>query len=206
MLQRDFRFTAMLTLLTGLGLGAASLIGRRSIAASDRSAYFLPLARPAGQIALLLAASGAFVLARCARDALRAGVFLGVGWGVAWLLLIRLGRAGGADLFGGRISRRRCRAADRGAPMYSVRTYDQSFTFYLQRTVTLVAYRGELDYGLRHAPGAEIADVAEFLRRWSAQARAFAVMENRMFDDLKDRGVPMRVVARSAQRVLVARQ
>jgi hypothetical protein len=76
----------------------------------------------------------------------------------------------------------------------------------LQRTVTLVGYRGELDYGLRKAPGAEIADVAEFLRRWSSQTRAFAVMEKPMFTDLKSRGVPMRLIAEDVTRVLVAPQ
>jgi hypothetical protein len=97
-------------------------------------------------------------------------------------------------------------AADREAPLYSVRTYDQTVTFYLRRAVTLVAYRGELDYGLSKAPDAEIADVAEFLRRWSTPAPAFAVMEKSMFDDLKNRGVPMRLIARNWNRVLVARQ
>jgi len=76
----------------------------------------------------------------------------------------------------------------------------------LRRTVTLVGYRGELDYGLRKAPDAEIADLAEFVRRWSAQSRAFAVMEKSMYDDLKTRGVPMRLVATDVNRVLVARQ
>jgi len=46
--------------------------------------------------------------------------------------------------------------ADREAPLYSVRTYDQSLTFYLQRTVMLVGYRGELDYGLRRAPNGDM--------------------------------------------------
>jgi hypothetical protein len=47
--------------------------------------------------------------------------------------------------------------------------------------------------------------VAEFLRRWSSPAPAFAIMEKAMFDDLKNRGVPMRLVAQNANRVLVAR-
>jgi hypothetical protein len=87
-----------------------------------------------------------------------------------------------------------------------VGTYDQSLVFYLRRTVTLVGYRGELDFGLRKAPGAEIADLAQFIRLWSAQTRAFAVMERSMFDDLTRRGVPMRLLGQTANRVLVARQ
>ena len=204
-LRRDFLITAMLTIVMGLTLGLASLNWARVIASSNRSAYFMPLARPVGQAALLLVVSGAFVLAGRARGATRAAVFLGAGWCLAWLVLIRAAALlapvySGVDLAAG------LSTAEREAPLYSVRTYDQTLTFYLQRSVTLVAYRGELDYGLRRAPDAEIADVAEFLRRWSPPAQAFAVMEKSMFDDLKNRGVPMRLVAQTWNRVLVARQ
>ena len=204
-LRRDFLITAMLTIVMGLALGLASLNWARVIASSDRSAYFLPLARPVGQAALLLVVSGAFVLAGRARGATRAAVFLGAGWCLAWLVLIRAA-ALLAPVYSGVGLAAGLSAAEREAPLYSVRTYDQTLTFYLQRSVTLVAYRGELDYGLRKAPDAEIADVAEFLRRWSPPAQAFAVMEKSMFDDLKNRGVPMRLVAHTWNRVLVARQ
>jgi 4-amino-4-deoxy-L-arabinose transferase-like glycosyltransferase len=204
-LERDFMFTAILTLIAGLGLGLASLNWASVIASSDRSAYFLPLAKPLGQIALLLALSGAFVLVQRARGATRAGVFLGAGWCLAWLLLIRAA-ASLAPIYSGAAFAAALPPAERGAPLYSVRTYDQSLTFYLRRTVTLVEYRGELDYGLRKVPDAEIADVAEFLRRWSSPSQAFAVMEKTMFNDLKSRGVPMRLVAENVNRVLVARQ
>ena len=204
-LKRDFQFTAILTAIAGISLGLASLNWPRVVASSDRSVYFLPLAKPLGQIALLLTVTGAFVLVQRARDATRAGVFLGVGWCLAWLLLIRAA-AWVAPIYSGVSLADALTIADRDAPLYSVGTYDQSLTFYLQRTVTLVGYRGELDYGLRKAPGVEIADVEEFLRRWSSETRAFAVMEKTMFDDLKSRGVPMRPVAEDVIRVLVARQ
>jgi 4-amino-4-deoxy-L-arabinose transferase-like glycosyltransferase len=203
-LERDFRITAVLTLIAGLALGLASLNWATVIASSDRSTYFLPLAKPLGQVALLLAVSGAFVLVQRARGATRAGVFLGAGWCLAWLLLIRAA-ASLAPIYSGVALAEALPETDRGAPIYSVGTYDQTLTFYLRRTVTLVGYRGELDYGLRKAPEAQIADVAEFLRRWSAPTQAFAVMEKTMFDDLKSRGVPMRLVAANLKRVLVAR-
>ncbi|HXC07663.1 MAG TPA: glycosyltransferase family 39 protein [Steroidobacteraceae bacterium] len=203
-LRQDFSLTAWLTVMAGAGLGVASLNWARLIASSDRVQYFLPLARPLGQIALLLLVSGAFVLVRGAREATRAGVFLGVGWCLAWLLLIRAA-AWVAPVYSGVGLASALPVSDRGAPLYSVGTYDQTLTFYLRRTVTLVAYRGELDYGLGKAPAAEVPDVAEFLRRWSSPAQAFAIMEKAMFDDLKNRGVPMRLVAQNANRVLVAR-
>ncbi len=175
-------------MVAGVALGCASLDWPKVVASSDRSVYFLPLARPLGQIALLLTVSGAFVLVQRVRDATRAAVFLGAGWCLAWLLLIRAA-ALVAPIYSGVALAAAIPADQRDVPVYSVGTYDQSLTFYLQRTVTLVGYRGELDYGLRKAPDAEIADLAEFLRRWSAQSRAFAVMEKTMFDDLeKPRG------------------
>jgi hypothetical protein len=127
-----------------------------------------------------------------------------VGWCLAWLLLIRAA-VWVAPVYSGVGLASALPAGMPDVPLYSVGTYDQTLTFYLRRTVTLVAYRGELDYGLGKAPAAEIADVAEFLRRWSSPAPAFAIMEKAMFDDLKNRGVPMRLVAQNANRVLVAR-
>jgi 4-amino-4-deoxy-L-arabinose transferase-like glycosyltransferase len=203
-LTRDFQITAMLTMAAGVTLGLASLNWPSMVAASDRSVYFLPLAKPLGQIALLLTASGAFVLVRRGRDATRAAAFLGVGWCLAWLLLIRAA-ALLAPIYSGVDLAAALDGGDRDAPLYSVGTYDQSLTFYLRRTVTLVAYRGELGFGLGKAPGAEITEVAEFLRRWSAPTRAFAVMEKSMFDDFNRRGVPMRLIAQNVNRVLVAR-
>ncbi len=204
-MQRDLLVTAWLTIIASLGLGVASLYWPRLIAPSDRSAYFLPLAKPLGHIAVVLAVSGAFVLVQRGRDSTRAVVFLGVGWCLAWLLLVRAAAAV-APVYSGAGLAAALSAADRDAPIYSVGTYDQTLPFYLRRTVRLVAYRGEFAYGLQHSPSAEIPGVGEFLREWSAQTRAFAVMERPMFDDLKRRGAPMREVSRDARRVLVARQ
>jgi hypothetical protein len=148
--------------------------------------------------------TGAFVVLQRARDVNRAAVFLGVGWCLAWLLLARAA-ALVAPIYSGVNLAAAIPAAERNAPVYSLGTYDQSVTFYLRRPVTLVEYRGELDYGLRKAPEAQIADMAAFLGRWSSNPKAFAVMEKDMFDDLNSRGVRMRLLARDVSRVVVAR-
>jgi len=204
-LKRDFLITAILTVITGLALGVASFYLSNLVPMTAGRPYFLSLAKPIREVAALLAVSGAFVWAQGARDATRAGVFLGVGWCLAGLLLMRTATwvaplYSGIDLAAGLPS------ADRDAPIYSVRTYDQSLTFYLQRTVMLVGYRGELDYGLRRAPSGEIADIDEFLRLWDSHTRAFAVMDKRTFDNFKERGVPMRTVSQTVGHVMVARQ
>jgi hypothetical protein len=154
---------------------------------------------------VLLGVSGLFVLLRRRRDATHAAVFLGAGWCLTGLLLMR---AAGfvAPIYSGAVLARAAGGIARDEPLYSVGTYDQTLPFYLRRTFKLVAYRGELDFGLRHDPAAEIPSVADFLVEWQGLASGYAVMEKGMFDDLKERGVPMREIARDVHRVLVARR
>ena len=172
--------------------------------APARNDYFLLLAKPLLEIAALLGVSGVFVLfAR--RELTRALGFLSVGWCLAGLLLMR---AAGvvAPVYSGVVLARALGVVAHDIPIFSVATYDQSLPFYLQRTLTLVAYRGELDYGLRHAAGLEIPSVAAFVAQWNGGPYGYAVMELSMFEDLNIRGVPMREVARDVHRGVVARR
>jgi Aminoarabinose transferase C-terminal domain len=144
------------------------------------------------------------VLAQRRRDVTRAAVFLGVGWCLSGLLLMRAAAAV-APVYSG-VQLARALPAPGDAPIYTIGTFDQTLPFYWRRTLELVSYRGELDYGLRHDRRAEPASVAQFVDNWHGASKAYAVMEKKMFDDLKRQGVPMRELARDANRVLVARQ
>jgi 4-amino-4-deoxy-L-arabinose transferase-like glycosyltransferase len=204
-LKRDLLLTGILTTATALALGAASFALPNLIPVSPRQSYFLQLAKPVREVAVLLLLSGLFVWVQKASDATRAAAVLGVGWSLAVLLLVRTATLF-APIYSGIDLAAALPAAERLAPLYSVRTYDQSLTFYLQRTVTLVGYRGELDYGLRKAPDREIADVEGFLTTWNSQLNAYAVMDKRTFDNFKERGVPMRTVGQNVGEVMVSRQ
>jgi len=203
--KRDCLITAIFTLIVGLSLGWASLHWPQVLSSSNRAAYFLPLARPAAKIAALLSVSGAFVLVQGARDPTRAGVFLGVGWCLAWVWL-GVAAAAVAPVYSGVALADAIPAGERQAPIYCIATYDQTLEFYLQRTVTPVRFRGELEYGLSKHPGAAIADLEEFKRRWLADPQGFAVMEPSMFEKLQSGGLPMRVIGHTADRLLAARQ
>ena len=204
-LRRDYLITAAFTLLFGLGLGIACLRWPQLLSASDRGAFFLPLAKTAAKVGALLFVSGAFVLVQGARDATRAAVFLGAGWCLAWIW-IGVEAAAIGPVYSGLDLARSIPDQDRSAPIYSVATYDQSVDFYLARTVTLVRFRGELDYGLNKNAAVEIPDLKEFERRWSNDSQAFAVMENSMYEKLVSDGLPMRVVGRTAGRLMAARR
>ena len=204
-LRRDVGVTALLSLGVAAALSVAVVVAPRQLAATGRNAYFLALATPLWKIALLLALVGLFALHQRSRESTRAALLLSAGWCLAGLMLMRAA-AVVAPVYSGTVLAHALEEGMRDAPLFSVATYDQGLPFYWRRTLTLVAYRGELDFGLRHDETAGIRTVPEFVARWQDLPQGYAVMEIDMFDDLRRRGVPFRVVARDIHRVLAARR
>jgi 4-amino-4-deoxy-L-arabinose transferase-like glycosyltransferase len=91
-------------------------------------------------------------------------------------------------------------------PFYCVDDYEQSIPFYLDRTCTLVGYRGELDFGLRQEPARWVADLPQFALRWRAQSQAVAVIRASSYPALLQMGLPMRVIYTAPSMVAVVRQ
>jgi 4-amino-4-deoxy-L-arabinose transferase-like glycosyltransferase len=205
-LRRELIATAVLTSIVAAVLVAASFTLPHWLSASPRTPYFLQLSRPLLPIAAVLAISMAYAMLRRVGGVTGSAAFLGVGWSLGVLLLMRAAAAVGPIYSGYSLAQALPADVARDVPIYSVATYDQSLPFYLSRTVQLVAVRGELDYGLRHAPADAELGVAQFVHVWSATDQAYAIMEPDMFDELKSAGVPMRETHRDLQRVLVSRQ
>src|SRR5579859_3190022 len=88
---------------------------------------------------------------------------------------------------------------------YSVRTYEQTLPFYIKRTVTLVDYRDELDFGLKQEPQLAIPTVEEFEARWRNDREPLAIMGPDVYRELTGRGLPMRLLSEDARRVIVSK-
>jgi hypothetical protein len=86
--------------------------------------------------------------------------------------------------------------------------YEQSLTFYLRRTVVLVDYTDEFSFGLQQQPELAIPTVPEFVAVWTRDAAAgvrdVAIIHADIYKDLKQKGVPMRVVAADSRRTVIA--
>jgi 4-amino-4-deoxy-L-arabinose transferase-like glycosyltransferase len=89
--------------------------------------------------------------------------------------------------------------------LYSVGQYRESISPYLGRTLTLVAYAGELQFGLEAEPGRQTATAEQFTARWDASRDAVAFFDPGMWDDWRRRGLPGRVVAADSYTVAVSR-
>jgi 4-amino-4-deoxy-L-arabinose transferase-like glycosyltransferase len=93
-----------------------------------------------------------------------------------------------------------------GTPVFAVRSYDQSLPFYLGRQVTLVDYEDEFAMGERIEPERYIHSLDDFVARWQVLPQAAAYMEFPSFLELRQRGVPMRIVFQDRRRVLVVKR
>ena len=92
-----------------------------------------------------------------------------------------------------------------GQPFYAVGTYDQTLPFYLDRTVTLVQYTGELEFGIKQQPGLWVPTVADFARRWEADTRPLALMPPALLSSVEAMHLPMIVIYRSPRFAVIAR-
>ncbi len=156
----------------------------------------------AGALGWTVATAAALLLARRGRVALAALALAAGGLAVALGLAVghdRLSRSNSAYHIAAEI-----RSLVRpGVPFYSVRMYDQTLPFYLQRTVTLVEYSDEMGFGLQQEPGLAVPTLAQFEARWHSDADAFAVMEGETYESLRQQGLTMTIVARDTRRIIV---
>jgi 4-amino-4-deoxy-L-arabinose transferase-like glycosyltransferase len=200
--------------VTGAGLvlvGVVCLIGAALLpqwlhdpAHPARAPYFLQLRAPLVLMGLVALAGGAWTWRmRGATLPLTAVVgttsylfFGGVLWAAALLAPIYSGEALARGLDPSLVPT---------ATVYSVRTYDQSLPFYLGRTVTLVDYRGELDFGLTLEPHRLIA-LTQFESDWREGAQALAVMKLDTYALLVRHNLPMVVRARAPDELIVSRR
>ena len=101
-------------------------------------------------------------------------------------------------------------ATDPATRVYSVGIYEQSLTYYLGRTVTLVDYWDEFTFGLEQQPQLSIPTIPAFVQQWRAEAAAgiksVAITRPEIAADLQRQGVPLRIVATDARRTVIATQ
>ncbi len=95
-------------------------------------------------------------------------------------------------------------ALRQASQVYSVGTYDQVLDYYLQRTVTLVAFQDELAFGLTLQPTGAIATLEDFLPLWRSDPAARAIMNPDMYEHLLRAHWPLQLQFRDSRHVIVA--
>jgi len=90
--------------------------------------------------------------------------------------------------------------------LFSVDQYRQSVPPYLGRTLRIVRYRGELDFGFTQDASYYVPTLDAFIAEWSKAANALAFVAPEVMKDLQARGVPLHVRAADGRSVVVSRQ
>jgi 4-amino-4-deoxy-L-arabinose transferase-like glycosyltransferase len=89
--------------------------------------------------------------------------------------------------------------------LFSVGQYRETISPYLQRTLTVVEFQGELEFGLHAEPGKQMATAADFVRRWNTSTDAVAFFGPKVWDSYRHRGLPGRVIAADNYTIAVSR-
>jgi len=225
-LAADLRITAAGLIVLGAAVAAGAALLPQLLHDPATATYFLGIRGPLALIAFAFVAGGVAALARgrgrhsqpadgearapdravdrparamplvAAVGAAGYVSFIGVLWAASAL----------APLYSGEPLVKQLSPALRETPVvYGVRLYDQSLPFYLRRTMTLVDYRGELDFGLTLEPHKGIDTLAAFEPRWREGGQALAVMSPDTYGALAARGLPMTVRARTPKELIVSR-
>lgn len=189
-----------------LAVGAAILAARIERYANARTPAALYEAfQPwifAASAAMLVAALVAMRLAR--RDRKLAAVLALSAGGLASWQLAMTGHDALAPSFSAAQFSDRVRGQIRpDCPVYSVAAYDQTLPFYLDRTVILVAFADEMEFGLSIEPHLGVPSIEAFREQWDRATCAYAFMEPETHARLQAEGMPMLEMARDTRRVLV---
>jgi len=88
--------------------------------------------------------------------------------------------------------------------LYSYYDYEQTLPFYLERTLTLVNYRGELDFGLTQEPQLWVADSDAFAKAWAYDAHPIAIIDPERYKALREK-LPMTIIAQQSNLLAVSK-
>ena len=91
----------------------------------------------------------------------------------------------------------------KNANIYSVRILDHTVPFYLGRTMVMVEFPDELEFGVNQEPDLWLPSLDAFKVRWNEDQSAYALMVPEQYLELQKTGLPMQELGRDSRRVIV---
>ncbi len=213
-IQRQPRQTLAWSAWTTLLLAAALLVSIHLLPGSDKFAALGQDAQGAipwlyaATALLILTAMAAILMVRRAHFATAIG-FLVVGTLGCWSLVFEFLHAADESLSSERLIENLThgqRPFRPGTRFYSVGQFDTSVPFYLGRSLTLVATRGELGPGIDAEPQKVIASMQEFEKIWRTQpTQAYAILQPASLVTLRQHGLPVHEIVSDNRLTVVSR-
>jgi 4-amino-4-deoxy-L-arabinose transferase-like glycosyltransferase len=79
----------------------------------------------------------------------------------------------------------------------------EKVNFYLGRTMTMVEFPDELEFGVKQEPELWLPTLDAFIERWREDQTAYALMVPEQYIELQKLNIPMQEVGRDSRRVIV---
>ncbi len=89
--------------------------------------------------------------------------------------------------------------------IYDIHRYDQSLPYYLGRTINLVGYTGELEFGINQEPQKWINN-PDFLPLWFNSKQAISILSQEDYDLWRQLKIPMHIIYENSRYIAVARR
>jgi 4-amino-4-deoxy-L-arabinose transferase-like glycosyltransferase len=209
-LNADLRATGLGMMVLGVLLLAAALLLPQILSLPSlhdpRGAPYFARIGPALALMGVCSAAGGLAAWRSPEDGLGPTLPIGLGGFATWTAALWAAAVVAPLYSGAGLIAQLPGDLRQKVPVYSVRTYDQSLTFYLRHPVTLVEYRGELDFGQTLEPNKSIATLAAFAPVWRDSAQALAVVEPKTYQQMQGEGFPMVIRATAPKSYIVSRR
>lgn len=89
--------------------------------------------------------------------------------------------------------------------IYDVNRYDQSLPYYLGRTIKLVGFTGELEFGITQEPQKWLNET-DFLPLWLNSEQAISVINQSTYELWQQQKIPMHTIYENSRYIAVARR
>jgi 4-amino-4-deoxy-L-arabinose transferase-like glycosyltransferase len=190
--------------LVAIGLFALAYVSDRFVSPRYTAELVMDIRRAVIACGLLFTLSAVVAFALNRKPVLACGVvsvlsvlaFQCVLWGLQPLAEVRSGR---------QLADAIATSIPAGAPVYSIQTFSESVPFYLDRTITVVQYGGELEFGLQQEPGKAIQDWGRFLAEWEALERGAAIVDIPRLEEFFPGIDPAKIVYLGPKRAVVVK-
>ena len=88
--------------------------------------------------------------------------------------------------------------------IYVLDRFEYSLPYYLQRKITVVVFKGNMEFGIGREPGDWIASEEAFLPLWLKPTQALAILSVQKYAEWQEQKIPMHVVYQDPRRVVIA--
>ncbi len=87
---------------------------------------------------------------------------------------------------------------------YSIDPFEYFLPYYLQRNITVVKFKGNMEFGISREPRDWVASENEFMPVWAEPFQALAVLSLQKYEKWLSQKIPMKIVYQDPRRIVVA--